>query len=227
MAKNVATETGRAPNSGAARPSQAEQFFRLPRNSPAPREETPSSEQEREYIGQKEPDSASIISAVRRLTLEDILSLIDPRDDDPARRAIREIAEARISGKFKSATIQCRSIYDDRQDGESVEDFVRRRFPEIRKYRGKSDDGDVITFIREEYGSRGLLDGQLFTRAVLRRLDPAAEKAVQNWLTANDYAAYGIQLPRKQDSVARLAEQLTIDEMRAARARSSRGRHRD
>ena len=134
-----------------------------------------------------------------------------------AQDEILKIVKQSLAGTWKAATNKP-SIYDKRKEGEPAHEFIMRTWKNRPLYRGKKIDGDIISFIRRTYQDKGYLDGLLFTRATLRKLDTKADSAIENWLTKNKTLPDDLPLPAKKGLSKGLAGHLSPEELRAARS---------
>jgi len=154
-------------------------------------------------------DEVSMIARAERLL--EIFERLSPKKKD---ELLRYAFELEAMGDNESET---QSVYAARMEGEPAHEFIVRKNIAPPLYRGKRKDGDIVSFLRTHYKEAGLLDGQLFTRATLRRLDPAADQALKNFLRTNDLPA-DIDLPNKKGQALDLAKGLSPEQLKAARA---------
>lgn len=130
-----------------------------------------------------------------------------------AKEHIADVIRRDLAGDFARAT----SIYDQRLDGESVEDFVRRTHPNYQPFRGKKIDGEITEYLKRMFRDYGYLDGKLFTRSVLRKIDSAADEALKNFLRTGSLPNE-LPLPNKWGQSKSMVHGLTDEQLRAARS---------
>lgn len=157
------------------------------------------------------------------VTLDDFISGNIGRTSQAAKEHIADVIRKDLAGDFARAT----SIYDQRRADESIEDFVRRAYPDYQAYRGKKRDGDVVEHLRRTFLARGFLDGLNFTRATLTALDAAASTALRNWLYENESSLPGdIPLPSKRGHSDELVKDLSPEQVAAVLASAQKKRRK-
>jgi hypothetical protein len=148
-----------------------------------------------------------------------------PPVSDAFKKALIEISSSEAEDKLKKVTVQKSSVYDAMKPNEAVADFVLRTYERAMQrsfatYRGVDEDGDIVPYLINAFGP--YLDGKLFSRAVLGKLDKAAYRAVVRYLTRHKTLPHDLSLPSKPEQSELLAEPFTDGERRAVTAVSRR-----
>ena len=147
----------------------------------------------------------------RRDALIDLANTIDASMIDSAIRTL-----AQLLSSFELASNEAKSIYADRLNGESAYDYIIRTNPDYPRYQGKRKDGDIIDWLRVNYRDTGYIDGLLFTRASLRKLDKKASQGLDDWSRSNKILPSDLNIPLKKGQAAALVARFTPEEINAA-----------
>lgn len=137
-----------------------------------------------------------------------------------------EIDRSRIQEYFDGASkakqdaivdILTPSVYDDRRPDEEVHDYIKRIYPDRERYKNPDESDEIDVFLERVYGQLGFLDGESFTRAVLRKVDRTAETRLYNWLRdPKNKKEFDNKVPPKKGLATKKAERMTPEDRRAA-----------
>jgi hypothetical protein len=100
-------------------------------------------------------------------------------------------------------------------------------YPDHKPFETVWKDGGVVEYIKNTFGARGFLDGRLFTKAVLSKLDHKAWKGLENWLAKPGNALPAdVPVPSKHEGSKQLVADWTPEALKAARAADEHLRRR-
>lgn len=134
---------------------------------------------------------------------------------------LEAVTKLRSDGSLHAVTSE-ETIYAAMKPDELVHEFINRIDPDLPRYRGKREDGDIIEWLRKTYQERGYLDDLNFSRATLRHLDKKADTALRNWLNVNKTLPTDLKIPHKRGQAKVIAGRLTQLELKAARSLANR-----
>lgn len=136
---------------------------------------------------------------------------------EAAQASITQIVNADLAGKFTPPVEREPSIYDQRLEGETVEDFIRRVHPGFPDTWNKRKDGDIIPFLIKHFRlpDMDFIDGCRFHRSILGRLNKKAAEGLNNYLRENKFPD-DFDIPTKPESGQKIVENLFPEELSAA-----------
>ncbi len=145
---------------------------------------------------------------------------------DTAVEHIYEVVMLDKKGDFIRPVLDEPSIYDQKHQNETVDEFVRRLYPNYPATWSKTKDGDIIPWIKKYFQKPNMNfidDTNLFTRRTLRKLNPQAATGLKNWLAQKNPATGeknripdDLPLPKGVGSSPEIIKGLSIEQINAA-----------
>jgi len=153
-----------------------------------------------------------------------------PALDDKTVAYVCRVVEKSLINEFTPPVEREPSIYDQKREDESLEEFIRRKYKEHTgkslpsTYKAKTD-GECIDFIKKHFQQpeMNFIDGIFFSRIVLAKLNKQLARRLRNWLTYKDVETGNknilpedLPLPKDSEVTNLYASDLTKKQINAA-----------